>query len=101
RGAAWRNKFRKASIAAMRMLPLLALLTMAPTLALAQPSQPDKGRPLPPPPSPPPSGEPAAPSSPDNAPVETTEQANRNGLGGAVTAPMRDVNVIRTRIPMT
>jgi hypothetical protein len=86
----------------MRTLPLLALLALAPTLALAQPSQPDKGRPpLPPPPSPPPSGEPAPPSSSDSAPVETTEQANRNGIVGAVTSPMRDVNVIRTRIPMT
>lgn len=31
--------------------------------------------------------------------VQTTAQANRAGIGGAVTAPLRDVNVVRTKIP--
>lgn len=29
----------------------------------------------------------------------TTAQANRSGIGGAVQAPLRDVNIIRTKIP--
>ena len=31
--------------------------------------------------------------------VQTTAQANRAGIEGAVTAPLRDVNVVRTKIP--
>ena len=31
--------------------------------------------------------------------VQTTAQANRSGIGGAVTAPLRDVNVVRTKVP--
>lgn len=31
--------------------------------------------------------------------IQTTTQANRSGIGGAVTAPLRDVNVVRTKVP--
>lgn len=31
--------------------------------------------------------------------VLTTQEANRQDLGGAVSAPLRDVNVLRTKIP--
>ena len=31
--------------------------------------------------------------------VQTTDQANRESLAGAATAPLRDINVIRTKIP--
>jgi hypothetical protein len=31
--------------------------------------------------------------------IQTTSQANRSGVTGAVTAPLRDVNVLRTKIP--
>lgn len=31
--------------------------------------------------------------------IQTTAQANRSGIGGAITAPLRDVNVVRTKIP--
>jgi hypothetical protein len=31
--------------------------------------------------------------------IQTTAEANRAGLGGAVTSPLRDVNVLRTKIP--
>jgi hypothetical protein len=32
--------------------------------------------------------------------IQTTAEANRAGLGGAVSAPLRDVNVLRTKIPV-
>ena len=31
--------------------------------------------------------------------IQTTAEANRSGLGGALAAPLRDVNVLRTKIP--
>ncbi len=31
--------------------------------------------------------------------ILTPSEANRDGLGGAVSAPLRDVNVVRTKIP--
>jgi len=31
--------------------------------------------------------------------IQTTNQANRDGLSGAVSAPLRDVNLLRTKIP--
>ena len=31
--------------------------------------------------------------------IQTSSQANRANLGGAVSAPMRDLNVLRTKIP--
>ncbi|WP_240633697.1 hypothetical protein [Caulobacter flavus] len=31
--------------------------------------------------------------------IQTTSEANKDGLGGAVTAPLRDVNLMRTKIP--
>ncbi|HEX6860144.1 MAG TPA: hypothetical protein VF138_08115 [Caulobacteraceae bacterium] len=31
--------------------------------------------------------------------IQTTAEANRDGLGGAVSAPLRDVNLLRTKIP--
>jgi hypothetical protein len=31
--------------------------------------------------------------------IQTTQDANRDGLGGAVSAPLRDVNLVRTKIP--
>jgi hypothetical protein len=32
--------------------------------------------------------------------IQTTSEANRAGLTGAVAAPLRDVNVLRTKIPV-
>lgn len=31
--------------------------------------------------------------------VQTTQDANRDSIGGAVSAPLRDVNLVRTKIP--
>ncbi|PTS89705.1 hypothetical protein DBR21_05570, partial [Caulobacter sp. HMWF009] len=31
--------------------------------------------------------------------IQTTSEANRDGLSGAVSAPLRDVNLLRTKIP--
>ncbi len=31
--------------------------------------------------------------------IQTTAQANRSGIAGAAIAPLRDVNVVRTKIP--
>lgn len=31
--------------------------------------------------------------------IQTTSDANRDGLSGAVSAPLRDVNILRTKIP--
>ena len=49
----------------------------------------------------------APPSSPQDSPVQPTDdgrirstsEANRDGIGGAMTAPLRDVNIVRTKIP--
>jgi hypothetical protein len=35
----------------------------------------------------------------DSKKIMTTAEANRDSLGGAVQAPLRDVNVVRTKIP--
>jgi hypothetical protein len=32
--------------------------------------------------------------------IQTTAQANRSGIAGAATAPLRDINVLRTKIPV-
>ncbi|WP_240621454.1 hypothetical protein [Caulobacter zeae] len=40
---------------------------------------------------------PAEVENPDK--IQTTSEANKDGLGGAVTAPLRDVNLMRTKIP--
>jgi hypothetical protein len=31
--------------------------------------------------------------------IQTTAQANRSGVGGAVIAPLRDINLVRTTVP--
>lgn len=49
------------------------------------------GPPAPPPPPPPP--------PPETDRVQTSSDANRESLKGAVTAPLRDLNVTRTKIP--
>jgi hypothetical protein len=45
----------------------------------------------------------AAPSSPPvqetDERIKSTSEANKDGITGAMTAPLRDVNVIRTKIP--
>jgi hypothetical protein len=49
----------------------------------------------------------APPSSAQDSPVQPTDdgrirstsEANRDGIGGAMTAPLRDVNIVRTKIP--
>ncbi len=61
----------------MRLAALLALSILVPSLAGCASS-------------------PAANGSPR---IQTTSQANRANLGGAVSAPMRDLNVLRTKIP--
>jgi hypothetical protein len=81
----------------MRGLLALIAATLVPTLAHAQ-VEPGKTPILPPPPSPPPNAAPPVPEI--HAPIQTTEQANRNGVTGAVMSPLRDLNAIRTRIPM-
>ena len=49
-----------------------------------------------PPPSPPP-----PPPPPQSAPpqVQTTDQINRGSVTGAVSAPMRDLNMLRSKVP--
>ncbi|ALL13268.1 hypothetical protein [Caulobacter henricii] len=39
------------------------------------------------------------PSPPADSKIQTTSDANKDGLTGAVSAPLRDVNIIRTKIP--
>lgn len=72
----------------------LAVAALFPALALAQPN-PAKN---PPPPTPPPPMI-VAPPAPTE-PVVTSESANHNGVRGAMTAPLRDLNAVRTQIPM-
>lgn len=70
----------------MRGLLITALvfpLAMASAAALAQQNPP-------PPPPPPPA---------DSERIQTTSDANRDGITGAVSAPLRDVNIVRTKIP--
>jgi hypothetical protein len=42
--------------------------------------------------------EPPPPPAPDSK-IQTTSDANRDGITGAVSAPLRDVNIVRTKIP--
>ncbi len=35
----------------------------------------------------------------DDGTIQTTSEANRSGIGGALAAPLRDVNLLRTKIP--
>jgi len=70
----------------MRGLLISALvfpLAMTSAVALAQQK--------PPPPPPPPSA--------DSDKIQTTSDANRDGVTGAISAPLRDVNLVRTKIP--
>ena len=39
------------------------------------------------------------PQSSDDGRIKSTSDANREGINGAMTAPLRDVNLIRTKIP--
>ncbi|WP_233248155.1 hypothetical protein [Caulobacter sp. D5] len=39
------------------------------------------------------------PPEPPPEKIQTTSEANKDGIGGAVTAPLRDVNLMRTKIP--
>lgn len=41
----------------------------------------------------------APPPPPESEKIQTTSDANKDGLTGAVTAPLRDVNIVRTKIP--
>src|SRR5690349_19101035 len=69
----------------MRKLALAAL-ALVPTIAFAQPAG---------------DGAPNNTDEPRNpSQVQTTEEANRQGVRGAVTSPLRDLNAIRTKIPM-
>lgn len=45
--------------------------------------------------------EPAPPSqsSTDDGRIKSTSEANKDGISGAVSAPLRDVNIVRTKIP--
>ena len=36
---------------------------------------------------------------PESEKIQTTSDANRDGLAGAMSAPLRDVNLVRTKIP--
>lgn len=70
----------------MRGLLITALvfpLSMASAAALAQQNPPTQ-------PPPPPA---------DSEKIQTTSDANRDGITGAVSAPLRDVNLMRTKIP--
>lgn len=42
-------------------------------------------------------GQPTPPA--ETAPVQTTDQINRGSVTGAVSAPMRDLNLLRSKIP--
>lgn len=44
-------------------------------------------------------GQEAPPPSPADSKIQTTSDANKESLTGAVSAPLRDVNIIRTKIP--
>ena len=70
-----------------KLLLLAATAALLPTIALAQPA----GSKAPTPPPPPPG---------ESHQVQTTDSANRDGVRGAVTSPLRDLNAIRTQIPM-
>lgn len=41
----------------------------------------------------------ASGSEPPPQKIQTTSDANRDGLGGAAQAPLRDMNLVRTKIP--
>ena len=62
---------------AVRMRPLLSLLAALPVLAACA----------------------SAPPAPPPDRIQTTAEANRESVSGAMAAPLRDVNVLRTKIP--
>ena len=73
---------------------LVLAVVFTPCLVFALPAYPAK---MPPPPTPPPAApQPLEPTTP----IVTTDGANRDGVRGAVTAPLRDLNAIRTQIPL-
>lgn len=42
---------------------------------------------------------PSPPAASDDGRIKSTSDANREGISGAVSAPLRDVNIVRTKIP--
>jgi hypothetical protein len=87
-----------------------ALTTLAAVLALAAagasaapahhkkaPAPPPQAQPAPP--EKPPVVTPPPPAAPPPEHVETSAEANRDGFTGAAKAPLRDLNLIRTKIP--
>lgn len=45
-------------------------------------------------------GGPPSPSpSPQDEKIQSTSEANKQGISGAVSAPLRDVNIVRTKVP--
>lgn len=44
-------------------------------------------------------GQERSPPPPTDSKIQTTSDANKESLTGAVSAPLRDVNIIRTKIP--
>lgn len=76
----------------MRRLTLLAI-ALLPTLALAQPAN-----------TPPANNQNRPPANTTPPPandgqVQTTDEANRANVRGAVSSPLRDFNAVRTKIP--
>jgi hypothetical protein len=67
------------------------LLITALVFPLAMTSMPALARQNPPPPPPSPTA--------DSEKIQTTSDANRDGVTGAMAAPLRDVNIVRTKIP--
>ncbi len=63
------------------------LLLTAVTVPLFLASAPAFGQQQPPPPP------------PSDSKIQTTSDANKDGIAGAVSAPLRDVNIVRTKIP--
>ncbi|MDB5430971.1 MAG: hypothetical protein JWP35_2087 [Caulobacter sp.] len=91
-----------------KILQTSSLVVLAAALAVsAAAAAPARHRtpppPLPPPaaPAPPPVINPPPPAepAPDSQQVQTSAQANRDGFQGAAKAPLRDLNLIRTKIP--
>ena len=83
-----------ASYAAGMRAPRLCIAAL--TMALAAPAASAQtrapARAAPPPPAPVPAGKPPEP-------MKTTEEIKRESLRGAASAPLRDLNVVRTKIP--
>ncbi len=76
-------------------VPLSFVLALACSAAVAQPARPPPAKA----PAPPPAKAAPAPAKPPSEPMKTSDQLKRESVEGAATTPLRDLNLVRAKIP--